>query len=325
MKPLSKTPSAGDADWSRQPERSNAALLRIMTWVSLRLGRRLARGRLGMVVGYFMLCSPAARRASRDYLRRALGRPARWRDVARHMFAFAATIHDRVYLLAGRHDLFDIRVHGEPLIREVVARGTGAFLMGAHLGSFEVIRAIGRQHPGMRVAVTMYEDNGGRISEALAAVNPEVRQEVIPLGRLDAMLQVRARLQRGYLIGLLADRTIDGRATDPRQPCDFLGDPATFPTGPLRMAAMLRQRVLFISGLYRGGNRYDVHFETIADFTDTPASARETAVQAALARYVDLLQAQCRDAPYNWFNFYDFWHAPTPRAGDAADPMDAAA
>ena len=31
MKPLSKAPSAGDTDWSRQPERSNATLLRIMT------------------------------------------------------------------------------------------------------------------------------------------------------------------------------------------------------------------------------------------------------------------------------------------------------
>ncbi|MBY4947501.1 acyl-CoA synthetase [Cupriavidus respiraculi] len=325
MKPLSKAPSAGDTDWSRQPERSNTTLLRIMTWISLRLGRRVARLLLRPVVGYFLLCSPAARRGSRDYLARALGRPAGWRDVARHMSAFATTIHDRVYLLAGRYDLFDIRVHGEPWIREVVGSGEGAFLMGAHLGSFEVIRAIGRQHPGMRVAVTMYEDNGGRISQALAAVNPLAAQDVIPLGRLDAMLQVRARLQRGYLIGLLADRTIDGRATDPRQPCEFLGAPATFPTGPLRMAAILRQRVVFISGLYRGGNRYDVHFEPIADFTETPGPEREAAVQAALARYVGLLEQQCRDAPYNWFNFYDFWQPPAGQPPAAADAMDDAA
>jgi predicted LPLAT superfamily acyltransferase len=35
-------------------------------------------------------------------------------------------------------------------------------------------------------------------------------------------------------------------------------------------------------------------------------------VQAALQRYVSLLQQFCLRAPYNWFNFYDFWHAGPP-------------
>ena len=39
-----------------------------------------------------------------------------------------------------------------------------------------------------------------------------------------------------------------------------------------------------------------------------------------VARYVALLEAYCRSDPYNWFNFYDFWHGadapalPAPRA-----------
>ena len=77
------------------------------------------------------------------------------------------------------------------------------------------------------------------------------------------------------------------------------------------MAAMLKRPVIFMTGLYLGGNRYDVHFETLADFSAVRRDARADAVQAALTRYVALLDQYCRIAPYNWFNFFDFWQATT--------------
>jgi predicted LPLAT superfamily acyltransferase len=30
-------------------------------------------------------------------------------------------------------------------------------------------------------------------------------------------------------------------------------------------------------------------------------------VDVAMRHYVARLEHFCRDAPYNWFNFYDFW------------------
>jgi len=299
-------------DWSQRNERSNLTLMRLMTWLSLRLGRPTGRVVLRFVAAWFTLFSPAARHASRAYLDRALGREANWLDGFRHVFTFATTIHDRIYLLNGRFDLFDIRLHGADKLLETMAGGHGAFLLGGHLGSFEVVRAMGRRHPGMRVAITMYEENAHKLNDVMQSINPAVRQDVIRLGHVDAMLRVRDYLDRGYMVGLLADRTLSQRATDPVQPCDFLGAPTTFPTGPMRMAAMLRRPVFFITGIYRGGNRYDVHFVPLADFTHVARGHREEAVQDALRRYVGLLEGFCRDAPYNWFNFYDFWHAGPP-------------
>jgi len=301
-----------DADWSSREERSNITLMRIMTWISLALGRPAGRMVLRLVAAYFTLLSPAARHASRAYMDRALGREAGWIDGFRHVFTFASTILDRIYLLNGRFDLFDIRMHGETLLEETMARGRGAFLLGAHLGSFEVIRALGRQHPELEVAITMYEENAHKLNDVLQSINPAMRQDMISLGQVDAMLKVRDYLERGYMIGMLADRTLSQRATDPVQECSFLGAPTGFPTGPLRMAAMLRRPVFFITGLYRGGNRYDVHFVPLADFTQVARGHREAEVQAALQRYVSLLEQFCRSAPYNWFNFYDFWHAGPP-------------
>jgi predicted LPLAT superfamily acyltransferase len=100
---------------------------------------------LHLTAGYLLLFAPASRRASSNYLRRALGRPPHWRDLYRHFFTFAATIHDRVYLVNRRFEIFDVEVHGEDALRRLLAGGKGVFLMGAHLGSFEVIRAIGEK------------------------------------------------------------------------------------------------------------------------------------------------------------------------------------
>jgi predicted LPLAT superfamily acyltransferase len=294
------------AAWLQRRERSNMPMLRLMSWISLQLGRRVARSVLHLVALYFMLFSPASRRASRDYLSRVLGRPAGWRDLYRHFFCFAATVHDRIYLVDRRYDLFDIDIQGLEHINPLIEAGGGVFLMGAHLGSFEVMRAIGRQVPGLHVAMVMHEDNAQKINQMLAAINPEAALDVIPLGRIDSMLRVQEKLDAGMLVGMLADRTL---GDEPMVTVELLGAPAAMPVGPFRMAALLRRQVVFMTGLYLGGNRYQVHFETLADFREIPRGQREAAVQQAIARYAGLLNHYCRAAPYNWFNFFDYWQS----------------
>ncbi|WP_374343093.1 acyl-CoA synthetase [Azonexus sp.] len=292
------------ASWRDQRERSNLAVLRLMVWISLTLGRAAGRVVLHGIAAYFTLFSPRARRAARAYLRRALGRPAGWRDVYRQVFAFASTIHDRIYLLNDRFDLFDIEVSGTDALHAALERQPGALLIGAHLGSFEVLRAVGRGWAGLQVAMLMYEENARKINATLAAINPAAVQDIVPLGRMDSMLAARDRLDRGCLVGLLADRGLGG---DPTVDCEFLGETAAFPLGPWRLAAMLRRPVFFMAGLYAGGNRYRIHFEPLADFSDTPRAGRDAAIRAAAQAYADRLTHYCRTAPDNWFNFFDFW------------------
>jgi len=303
---MTSHPTASPAAWAHTPERSNRFMLRLMTWISLRMGRRAARGVLHLIAVYFLLFAPASRRASSDYLLRALGRPARWRDLYRHFFTFAATVHDRVYLVNHRFDLFDFEVHGEDTLRRLLADGNGLFLMGAHLGSFEVIRALARKNKDLRVAMVMHEDNAQKINAMLAAINPQAVQDIIGLGHIDSMLKVRERLDEGCAVGMLADRT---PGNDTMYPVQILGADVRLPGGPFRMAVLLRRPVLFMTGLYLGGNRYAIHFDTLADFSAITRDQRDAALQAAITRYAALLDQYCRQAPYNWFNFFDFWQA----------------
>jgi len=299
--------SARQAEWLERRERSNRVMLRLMTWISLRLGRRLARCLLLGVSLYFLTFAPQARQNSRTYLRRALGREPRLADLFRHFHCFASCTHDRIYLLNDRFDLFDIQVHGGAIFESVHAAGHGAFLIGAHLGSFEVLRALSRQRPGLKVAMAMYEHNAIKINAALAAINPLSRQDIIPLGQVDSMLQAQACLDRGMILGVLADRTLDDDAT---LRVEFLGETAAFPIGPMRLASLFKRPVLFMTGLYLGGNRYAIHFEPLADFSRIERPKREAASRQAVAAYAATLERYCLAYPFNWLNFHDFWRIP---------------
>jgi predicted LPLAT superfamily acyltransferase len=302
--------AAKSAEWIGRRERGSTALLKVMAFLSLRCGRTLSRIPLYGIAVYFFLFAPAARRESRRYLRRALGREPKARDRFRHVLSFATTIHDRVYLINEQYASFSITLDGEALMREQLALGRGAFLMGAHMGSFEVIGSIGRRQPGLHVAMAMYEDNARKINGILAAINPGAKADIISLGSMDAMLQIAERLERGAFVGMLGDRTLGNESV---QEVTILGERAYLPTGPMRAAALLRRPVIFMVGVYCGSNRYHVVFEPVADFS-LAASSRESQLREAVRRYAALLDQYCRRYPYNWFNFFDFWRNPDPQS-----------
>ncbi len=294
------------ADWISHRERGSIRLLRLMVLLSLRLGRRLSRCALYGITLYFFLFAADTRRYSLRYLRLALGRSPNARDRFRHLLYFATCIHDRVYLIDAQYDCFHITIKGEPLVRAQSDAGNGAFLIGAHMGSFEMMRSVGRRQPALRVSMAMYEHNARKIKAILSAINPSEAPDIIGLGHVDAMLQIAERLDRGAFVGMLGDRTL---GDEPVQVVRLLGEPAYLPTGPMRAAAILRRSVIFMLALYRGGNHYHVVFAPLADFSETPAGSRNAAVSAAIERYAALLDQYCRSDPYNWFNFFDFWRA----------------
>jgi predicted LPLAT superfamily acyltransferase len=296
--------AASVPEWVARPERSNTLALRAIVAIALTLGRRAARLLLYPVCVYFLLFSPSARAASTKYLRKVLGREPGLADAFRHCHTFAATLLDRVFLFNDQYARFDVRVNGEDILRDTMADGRGCFLMGAHMGSFEIIRALGRLNTQARISLVMYAENARKFNSVLAAVNPKLALQVIELGKVDSMLKVERALERGEIVGMLGDRTFRDEGTAAFR---FLGEAAHFPTGPFRVAAMLQRPLVLMFGLYRGGNRYDIHFERLVDAWPASRVERKRTVAEAQRGYVARLEHHCRDAPYNWYNFYDFW------------------
>ncbi len=292
------------ARWIRQSERGSRPLVLLIGWITQNVGRWAAHLLLYPITLYFILTAREQRRASRQFRSRALGHKARWWHVARHFHRFAGTILDRVYLVAGDHRRFELQMHGVDVALEYVAAGRGHILLGAHLGSFEVMRMFAMIDDRVSMKVLMYENHNVTLTDLIYSQNPKFSESIIPIGGVDAMLRVQECLNRGEVVGILGDRVTEN---DKTARCRFFGHEATFPSGPVRLASMLKAPVLLFFGLYLGSNRYALHFELFADHIAIGRDHRDEDIRLWTQRYADRLEHYARLAPYNWFNFYDFW------------------
>ena len=295
--------------WTALPERGTQASLRLIAGIAMHIGRWAARLLLYPITLYFVITARAARRTSYEYLKRMRACPAHWWHVFRHFHCFAATILDRLYLLRGEFQRFEVKLHGKEILHRRMESGKGCILLGSHLGSFEVLRALGVMQRNFPVKVLMDTTHNENITRFLDALNPVIANTVIAPDRADTLLTVKESLDAGFFVGTLGDRVSSG---DKKTKCQFLGQPAAFPVGPIVLAAMAHCPVILFFGLYRGGNRYEIYFEHFADEITLDRDHRAKEVQLWMQRYAERLEHYARIAPYNWFNFYPFWDQASP-------------
>jgi predicted LPLAT superfamily acyltransferase len=294
--------------WSERREGGGRFAIWLFISIGLHLGRPVARALLYPVTLYFFLRRGPERRASRAFLGRALGRAAGTWDVLRHIHCYAATILDRVFLLARSTRGFDIRVHGLEHLEAQITAGRGVLLLGGHIGSFEALRVLAENRPELNVRMLMDRAQTPALTEMLLALKPTVAAMVIDVGSdsTDIALAIRDAARGRALIGLLGDRARPREATREAQ---FYGAPARFPVAPYLLAAALELPIVLSFGLYRGANRYDVYFEAFAQSIQIPRRERAARLDAWTQRYAARLEHYTRLDPYNWYNFYDFWKA----------------
>jgi predicted LPLAT superfamily acyltransferase len=292
-------------NWIRRPEGGGHSSLRLLCGFALSFGRVPARAVIYIVALYFMLRRGPERRASRAFLGRAFGRPATCFDVYRHILRFSQVTLDRIFLLHEGTRRFEIESAGLDDVHAMMALNRGILLFGAHFGSYEVMRVLSLRRPDLQFRTVIDLEQAPAMSQLLSSLNPELAATVINARQagLAVALAIKNALEQRAAVTLLADRVRPGgRVIE----AEFLGARAPFPAAPWEMAAALGAPVALCFGVYLGGNRYQLRFEVI-----TERIVRERAGGPPLSKWVqefaDRLAARATDAPYNWFNFYDFW------------------
>lgn len=308
--------------WQDRPEGGGFVAMWIIRTIALYGGRRLGRACLYPITLYFYLRRQPERVAARQYLQRVFGKPATARQVFRLMHNYAATSLDRIFFLARGEKQFDVETVGLELLDACMARGKGLLLFGSHQGSFEALRAVGARRPDMSIRVLLDKQKTPAMTKLLEDLAPDMGANVIDASKdgTSIALAMSEACQHGAMVAMLADR---GRGHEALRHAEFLGTPAPFPISPWLLAHTLQVPVILCFGLYLGGNRYRVVFESMADRVEIPRKSRGPALDALLTRYAQRLEHYVHVAPYNWFNFYDFWQqdtdVPVVRDGAALD------
>lgn len=292
--------SAARTLWSEKAERGSEALILLIVWLAKVAGRSVCRILLYPITMYFVATDAMARRASAEFLAAVYGRPAKWTEVFRHVYAFAATLLDRVYLAMGRFDDFDVTVTGLDVVENALKEGKGCVMLGSHLGSFDLLMLAHREKRGRAITVMMQLDPRARLRR-IAGIDEDAF-DVIRVGEPGSYLRAHEAIERGEIVGILADRVDHGA---PGLPALFLGRKVTLPVAPHVLAARSAAPVILCFGLYEGGRRYRLEF---VDFGPTAGrSSRGAALQPMVDRYAAVLEHYSRRYPLNWFNFYPYW------------------
>lgn len=296
---------APKAGWLREGERGAVFWIEVATLVATGLGRPIARALARAIAAYYLVFDRRARAASRAWLERVRGRPARRREVYRHLSCFAQATMDRLFFARGDLDPFVIERTGNHHLEALAREKRGAILLGSHLGSFEAMRA-SSQNERFPVTIVGHFENARMINAVLERLDPEQASRVVHAGRdpVALALTLRDRLAEGGMVALLADRV---GLNDKSVAVPFFGEPARFATGPFLLAAILKCPIYLVFGLYHAPNRYALYCEPFAERLVLPRGEREEVLTREVARYAGRLEAFAREAPENWFNFFDFW------------------
>lgn len=291
-------------NWSTQKERSNPFTLRLICGFARLMPRCITRLWLWPITLYFFLLAPKARAASHHYLSRVPGKRGRPGEVFWHLHSFASVILDRVYFLTDKFEKFQIETHGAEALTQALAKGGGAILLGAHVGSFEVMRCLAICHARLPLKIMMYHDHNAMITRVLDELNPEVARSVINLADANALLHAKEALEEGAVIGMLGDRVLPD---EKKISCTLFGSPVELPEGPVILSLLLGVPVFVFFGLYAGANRYIVSIELLYAGDKVARGEREGVLKDVMQKYVATIEDKLRQYPYNWFNFYDYW------------------
>lgn len=314
--------TSGEA-WHEKEERGSSVGIRIVVWVYRSLGKGLARIILIPIVSYFFVFGRRERRTSREYLERlyatpegakALGHEPGWRDVYRHIYEFGRMVLDRIGFWLGGPDDFEMDVQGWDELDRVVADGRGAIFLGSHLGNFDSMRLLAHHRSPITVHVLMHIANAERINTILRQLSgdegdgrPPPQVIAIQAGSIQHVLEARSKIRRGEVVAILADRVHPLEGPDRITRVEFLGGTAALPEGPFLLAGTMGCPVLMMTSTRSGGNRYRVVVERVADRLEVPRARRRAAVQEHAQDWARRLEKHVYRAPYQWFNFFDFW------------------
>ncbi len=291
--------------------------LRFAAWAHRNLGSRLMRALLWGTSVYFFLFAPSVRRASRRYLERIWASPegrAALRgapdsfSVIKHIDAFAINIYDRMVVWGGALDDYTIEHDRSGEIFELARKKQGALLLGAHLGSFELLWFLSREYD-LAINVVVFYENAEQVNGFFHALDPNVHVRAIGLDptSVQAAFEIKACIDRGEFVVILADRVAPGERSRSAQ-ATFLGGSAAFPIGPFELAGVLDCPILMAFCLRTGDRRYRTVLRPLREAGRTPRSEREKCAQELLAQYVGLLELYCHRFPYGWYTFFDFWN-----------------
>lgn len=277
------------------------------------LGHRLCLWLIYPTIAFYFTVNRYARHSSLEYLRRFAacypeqGLKPGYRLSFRHFVSFVDSMLDKLASWNGRLPIEDVTMHGREEFLSAVDSGKGAVILGSHLGNIEISRALSTLHNRGKINVLAHTKHAKTFNRLIKDVSKSSKVELIEVSEITPAVAIvlQQKIEQGEFVCIVGDRipvSANGRTVR----CRFLGRDAHFAQGPFILASLLKCPIYTLFCLKKNG-RYDFYFEHFADQLKLERNRREESLREYVCRYAVVLEQYCRQAPLQWFNFYDYW------------------
>jgi len=277
---------------------------KIFVWTLKYLGNSFAYFLLYFVVSYFIFSSGKAFTAIYSYFNKILAysRIRSLISIYKNYYLFGQVLLDKISMLAGIPSKLTFDFEGEEYLRMM---DKGGLLISAHVGNWEIAGNLLKRLE-KKIHILLFDAEHRQISGYMSEVltNRSVDYIVIK-DDFSHLLEIKRALTNGEIIAMHGDRFIEGNKT---VKIDFMGKPASFPTGPVNMAAKFGVPVSYVFAVKETKTHY--HFyATPLHLIEYPGNLtrREQALRSEVEKYVSALEKVVTKYPLQWFNYYDFW------------------
>jgi predicted LPLAT superfamily acyltransferase len=315
--------------WSEYREEAGYGHVRLLFLMFRILPVFLLRLCVFPVSFFYYLFSKRARRESRRFLEKlgaALKIEAPEKSLPLHplghILAFSLAVVEKVEAWGGKVLLNRIHFQEDDIgdLMEGLEKGQGALLICSHLGNSELLRALAdynRTGVSRCIPVTSVVDFSvtALFNRMLRELNP--RSMVRVIGAKDfgpgTVVLLLDRIKAGELVVIAGDRTPVNTGNKTIS-LSFLNENAPFPYGPFILGALLNAPTYFVFALRRGDlslrSHYNMYVHRSPLSFDCPRREREERITELARLFAEKLEYHCKQHPYQWYNFYNFWASP---------------
>ncbi|MBD3319535.1 MAG: hypothetical protein GF350_00395 [Chitinivibrionales bacterium] len=238
--------------------------------------------------------------------RRRLGLKTNPWHIFRHFFSFGSRLIDRTGLYSGRSPGFCESRKLDATIGSALKSDRGVLILSAHIGNWEAGAHSLLERLGRPVHIVMLENERAEMSRAFERIYARRKIHTIPVSGdgLPAIMEIINALRRNEIVCMHGDRLIDQRS----EMIPFLGKNAQFPVGPFAVAAITRVQIFPVVIIKNSIKSYVPIPGTPITFEKVTRQNRQQEIHNAMKKYVKFLEKIVHHYPYEWHNFYHFWH-----------------
>jgi predicted LPLAT superfamily acyltransferase len=261
---------------------------------------------LQFVALYFFLFSPSSFRPVFHLYRYKLrfGFLRSLLNVYRNYYVFGQVLLDKTAIMSGFHAKFTFDFEGENYLREMAEQNSGCLLISAHLGNFEMAGQM-LDRLGSKVNIIMLDAEHQQIRNYLTSVTRKSFHVIAIREDNSHVYEISHALENKEILCMHGDRFVKGSKT---LQCEFLGERASFPSGPFYLAMKYGIPVSFVFAMKEGRSHY--HFyATPPHFYSQQASPakRDEMLKTIIGDYIHEMENKLKQYPVQWFNYYNFW------------------